>query len=372
MHIVVKEIKSRAKAGKAAFCVDTRTLVDGGKQRFFATRQQAQAYADQLASELAPNLGESWDWTFQQLRDHFVAHVERAHEDGDVTRSSMIEKRRHSQTFIDLKLNNKALAKSKVRDLTTGQIRLQLMDELKAGRSIKTVKNIMGNVRVMLDYAIDSGCRNSNPALGVKAKGAKSHDTGKAQRIQPAVIESIIAHMPEAWALRARFAATTGLRQGEQRALLWSDIDLDNGYVYVTKAVKHRAEVGDTKTAKGNRKVPLTPDVKQLLQELYLRAGRPSAGQLVFPSTTGNVLSDSRFLAALHKACDAAGVERIRWHDLRHYYASRILQAFNGDWWTVTNLMGHESIKTTTNIYGHWLESEEQDAKIADAISGAF
>ena len=249
---------------------------------------------------------------------------------------------------------------------------LQVMDELKAGRSVKTVKNIMGNVRVMLDYAIDSGCRNSNPALGVKAKGMKTQDTGKAQRIQPAVIETIIAHMPEAWALRARFAATTGLRQGEQRALLWSDIDLDAGYVYVSKAVKHRAEVGGTKTAKGNRKVPLTPDVKQLLKELYLRAGRPSADQLVFPSATGNVLSDSRFLAALHKACDAAGVERIRWHDLRHYYASRILQAFNGDWWTVTNLMGHESIKTTTNIYGHWLESEEQDAKIADAISSAF
>ena len=372
MQIVIKQIKSRAKAGHAAFCVDTRTLIDGGKRSFFATRQQAQAYADQLASELAPNLGESWDWTFQQLRDYFVAHVKSAYDDGDITRSSKIEKERHSKTFIDLKLNNKALAKSKVRDLTTGQIRLQLMDQLKAGRSIKTVKNIMGNVRVMLDFAIDSGCRNSNPALGVKAKGAKSQFTGKEKRIQPAVIETIIAHMPEAWALRARFAATTGLRQGEQRALLWSDIDLDAGYVYVNKAVKHRADVGDTKTIKGNRKVPLTPDVKQLLQELYLRAGRPASGQLVFPSTTGRLLSDSRFLAAMHKACDAAGVERIRWHDLRHYYASRILQAFNGDWWTITNLMGHESIKTTTNEYGHWLESEEQDAKIADAISGAF
>ena len=138
MHIEIKEHKSRAKAGKAAFCVDTRYIVDGGNRRFFDTRQQAQAYVDHIASELAPNLGESWDWTFQQLRDHFVAHVERAHEDGDVTRSSMIEKRRHSQTFIDLKLNNKALAKSKVRDLTAGQIRLQLMDQLKAGRSIKT------------------------------------------------------------------------------------------------------------------------------------------------------------------------------------------------------------------------------------------
>ena len=208
----------------------------------------------------------------------------------------MIEKRRHSQAFIDLKLNNKALAKSKVRDLTTGQIRLQLMDELKAGRSIKTVKNIMGNVRVMLDFAIDSGCRNSNPALGVKAKGAKSHDTGKAQRIQPAVIETIIDHMlrPGRCALaslplpacaRVSSAPCCGLTS------TWTPA------VYVTKAVKHRAEVGDTKTAKGNRKVPLTPDVEQLLQELCLRAGRrPAAGQLVFPSTTGNVLSGQPLL----------------------------------------------------------------------------
>jgi len=372
MNITIKEHKSRAKAGHSAFCVDTRSIIDGGKRSFFATRQQAQAYIDHLVTEISPNLGESWDWSFQDLRDHFISHIERAYEDGEVTRSSLIEKRRHSQLFIELKLNNKALAKSKVRDLTSGQIRLQLMDELKSDRSIKTVKNILGNVRVMLDFAVDSGCRNSNPAVGVKAKGAKRIDTNKAKRIQPALIDEIIAHMPEAWALRARFAATTGLRQGEQRALLWSDIDLDAGVVYVTKAVKHLAGVGSTKTAKGNRKVPLTPDVKQLLKELYLRSGRPSLDSLVFPSTTGKVLSDSRFLAAIHKACDAAGVQRIRWHDLRHYYASRILQAFNGDWWTVTNLMGHESIKTTTSIYGHWLESEEQDAKIANAISSAF
>lgn len=372
MHIEIKEHKSRAKAGHAAFCVDTRSLIEGGKRNFFATRQQAQAYADHIATEMAPSLDESWDWSFADLRDHFVSHIERAFNDGEMTRSSFIDKKRHSATFIELQLNNKALANAKVRDLTTGHIRLQLMDQLKADRTIKTVKNIMGNVRVMFDFAIDSGCRNTNPAIGVKAKGSKNKDTGKAKRIQPATIDTIIAHMPEAWALRARFAATTGLRQGEQRALLWSDVDLEAGYVYVNKAVKHRAEVGQTKTEKGNRKVPLTPDVKQLLQELYLRAGRPSAGQLVFPSTTGNVLSDSRFLVALHKACDAAGVERIRWHDLRHYYASRILQAFNGDWWTVTNLMGHESIKTTTNIYGHWLESDEQDTKIANAISSAF
>ena len=65
--------------------VDTRTRIDGGKRSFFAHPPAGRRpVAVELAFELAPNLGESWDWTFQQLRDHFVAHVG-AHEDGDVT-----------------------------------------------------------------------------------------------------------------------------------------------------------------------------------------------------------------------------------------------------------------------------------------------
>ena len=371
MYIEIKENKSRTKAGKAAWCVDTRSLVDGGNRRFFATKQQAKAYTDHLSSELT-NSSESWDWNFQELKDKFVQHLEKAYEDGEISRSSLKEKQRHSKAFISLQLDNKPLAKVKVRDLTTGDIRLQLVDQIKVGRTVKTVKNILGNVRVMFDYSLDCGCRNSNPALGVKAKGSKSKFKGLDKRIQPEIIEKIIAHMPEPWASRARFAATTGLRQGEQRALLWSQIDLDAGYIHVDKAIKHRAKAGDPKTINGFRKVPMTPDVKLSLQKLYLAKGRPAPNKEVFPSTKGNVLSDSRFLAAIHAGCDAAGVERIRWHDLRHYYASRILQAFDNDWWTVTNLMGHKDIKTTANTYGHWLETPEKDAEISAGIAAAF
>ena len=372
MDIQVKFFPSRKRDGKKSFIVDTSNLVAGGRRNYFASKEEAQAFADHLKKELTPNLEEAWDWDFQTLRDRFVQHLDQQYEDEEISRSSLIEKRRHSKTFVALSLADKPLANVKVRDLTTGQIRLQLMNELKQGRSIKTVKNILGNVRVMFDYALDCGCRNSNPALGVKAKGTKKTGINRAKRIQPEIIDAVIAAMPEQWALRARFAATTGLRQGEQRALTWGHVDLENNFVRVEQAVKHRGEIGETKTYKGNRKVPLTPDVKQLLQELYLRTGRPDDDQLVFPSATGNVLSDSRFIVAIHEACDKAGVEHIRWHDLRHYYASRILQAFNGDWWTVTNLMGHTSIQTTTLIYGHWLESAEQDQRVADTISQAF
>ena len=372
MNIEIKHYPSRKKRGRNSYAVDTRGLVENGKQHLFADKEEAQAFADNLKMELTPNLAEAWDWDFQTLRDRFVQHLIGQFEDGDIKKANLHVKTRHSQNFIDLDLGGVPLAITKVRDLTAGQIRLQLMDQLKANRTRKTVQNIITDVRVMFDYAMDAGCRNTNPMVGVKPKGAKKVGGNKTKRIQPEVIDAIISEMSPTWALRARFAATTGLRQGEQRALRWAEVDLENNVIHVVRAVEAKAGIGDTKTEKGKRRVPLTPDVKQLLQELYLQAGRPDDDQLVFCTSNGNVISDSKFLFAVHSACDAAGVERICWHDLRHYYASRILQAFDGDWWTVTNLMGHTSIKTTTDIYGHWLETPEQDRRIADAISQAF
>jgi len=377
MNIEIKKYKSRAKEGRASFCVDTRFLGDAGSQKFFKTKSEALAYADSLSQEISPNAGESWDWSFKQLCDSYILHIDSEFEDGEIKRSNMIEKKRHAKCFVGLKFNNGLLSDTKVRDLTPGQIKLDLMKDLKQGRTTKTVRNILGNVRVMMDYAIDKGCRNSNPSLGIKAKGSKGDGKGLVAMPNPETIDLIISHMTPAWALRAELAATTGLRQGEQRALEWPELlKYDFKKIQIDKAVEHRGDVGDTKTKAGVRKVSVPDDnsksqMQIKMKEYWLAQGRPMTG-LVFPSRTGCLLSDSRFLAAIHKACDAAGVQRIRWHDLRHYYASVLLKTFKNDWWTITNLMGHKSIKTTTEIYGHWLDDEEHDAEVSNAISGAF
>ena len=43
------------------------------------------------------------------------------------------------------------------------------------------------------------------------------------------------------------------------------------------------------------------------------------------------------------------------WHDLRHYYASKMLSFYGHDIWTVFNLMGHSDISITQKTYGHWI-----------------
>ena len=71
-------------------------------------------------------------------------------------------------------------------------------------------------------------------------------------------------------------------------------------------------------------------------------------------------------------ACHAAGVERIRWHDLRHYYASQLLDKFGDNLHAVASIMGHEDIATTRKIYGHWLADDARDQIIGDDLARAI
>ena len=145
-----------------------------------------------------------------------------------------------------------------------------------------------------------------------------------------------------------------------------------NGCVHVERAIKHRAGVGKTKTKKGKRTVPLTPQLKKMLQERYIAQGRPSGDKLVFPGQRNPIASANGFINAIHKACDAASVQRIRWHDLRHYYASVLLDTLGNNWWQIQNLMGHQDITTTQSKYGHWLDNADRDDEISNAVASGF
>ena len=209
-------------------------------------------------------------------------------------------------------------------------------------------------------YAILIGCRKTDPWQGNAIGEIEGKATdGKVARVQPAVVKSIIGVMDPWWALMATFASSTGLRQGEQRALTWADLDLDGCKVDVNKAVKHRAEVGPPKSPKGYRKVTLPRGLAIQLRELYIKRGRPAKTELVFPTRTGAIISDSRFQENMDKACAKAGVEKIRWHDLRHYYASQLLRAFK-------MIGGRSPTSWATRAFrqrrthGHWIEDEKK------------
>jgi integrase len=83
---------------------------------------------------------------------------------------------------------------------------------------------------------------------------------------------------------------------------------------------------------------------------------------LVFPNDAGNVMDDSHMLSRqFHPALKAAGIPRIRFHDLRHTYASLLIEQGENIKYIQTQL-GHSSPSITMDVYAHLMKSSNQQA----------
>ena len=368
--------KSKQVVGKAPWCVDSRSVLKNGKRKFFWTKSDALREIDKLNAEHTQEAltSDAWKWTFAELQNKYINRLEDEFQRGEKSQSCYKDRKRHTKQFINLMIDGKPVADMLVKDLTLGQVAIDVVDQLRNGRSKKTVKNILGSVRQLMLFGIMLGCRKTNPLEGVETEGElEEAEKDKAKKIAPEIIDQIADQLSPEWRLYVRFAITTGLRQGEQRALTWGCLDLEDSKVNVTRAVKHTTtKIDATKTKSGQRTVPLTRDMVRSLKELYIRRGRPDQKALVFCSSIGTLRMPSKFLKALHRACDAAGVERIRWHDLRHYYASKLLMAYPNDLFRVKSYLGHRTIAITQEIYGHWLDTSGEDTEAVDKLSAIF
>lgn len=182
-------------------------------------------------------------------------------------------------------------------------------------------------------------------------------------------------------------AATTGMRQGEILGLTWRHVDITGGSLRVERTlarIRGQWVLVEPKTQRSRRTIPLTPVAiaalrrhKRIQEEEWLAAGRPAAAEqdkdrLVFTTPAGSPMQGSEVTKRLQRRLKAAGLPKIRFHDLRHGAATLLLAAgFNLE--DVKNLLGHSTIALTSNTYGHYVEKRGREvaAGMARAIGGA-
>ncbi len=151
----------------------------------------------------------------------------------------------------------------------------------------------------------------------------------------------------EEWPI-AQLAIHTGLRRGEQFTLLWANVDFTTGLITIPLSKSGKL-----------RRVPMNETAREILRALPSRCH----SAYVFPSTTGKEPQDAHSYVrrVFRPAVEQAGIEEgLRWHDLRHTFASRLVMA-GVDLRTVQELMGHQSI-TTTLRYAHLSPGHQLDA----------
>ena len=144
---------------------------------------------------------------------------------------------------------------------------------------------------------------------------------------------------------------TTGLRRGELLALQWDDLDFKTGTLTVNKQVyevKGRLQVSIPKTRASIRRLVLPPGVVEVLRQY--RETVDSRWMFPSPVKEDVPLTPGAVRRRLQIILERAGCKRIRFHDLRHTFATLSLES-GMDVKTLSAMLGHVSAATTLDIY---------------------
>jgi len=144
-------------------------------------------------------------------------------------------------------------------------------------------------------------------------------------------------------------AIATGMRRGELLALTWNDIDYDRKLIRVNKSY-HNGRLEETKTKQSVRNICIPDNLVTVLKEWKKKA---PVGKVVFCNSVGSYQDPNNMVKRYFKPClEKAGVKNIRFHDLRHTYASLMISKGLPIKF-IQQQMGHSSIQVTLDKYGH-------------------
>lgn len=152
------------------------------------------------------------------------------------------------------------------------------------------------------------------------------------------------------------FALNTGMRQNEILTLRWPQVDLG----------KRTITLFETK----NKEVRTIPLTQTLLTMLAAKSKVVSISGYVFTSQAGNKLDARNLLRGITRP-EKGGVEDVRFHDLRHTFATRLVQA-GVELYAVKTLLGHKGIAMTMRYAHHSTDSLRVTVDVLDKICYKF
>jgi integrase len=272
-----------------------------------------------------------------------------------------------------------ALGKLSVRKLTVRDIdasyRALARDEALAASTIRQIHNVLSGA---LDQAVRWGWRSDNPARLATLPSVRQRDV---RPPAPTDVMAAIERADQELALFVRLSAVIGGRRGEVGALRWTDIDLATGELSITKALVETRDrtihEKDTKTHQA-RRVALDAATVDALRAWRSEVEARAKPFGVAPRSDGFVFSPEldgsrpwrpyHWTSAWRRLRDRIGIDPgVRLHDLRHFTATRLLDA-GVPVKTVSDRLGHARPATTLNVYAHFIPATDRVA--ADVIGG--
>ncbi|HEU0164618.1 MAG TPA: tyrosine-type recombinase/integrase [Thermomicrobiales bacterium] len=331
--------------------------------------------------------GETLEHAWEQAEDH-LRQIARDRRDGRYTSPSDLTIKQLLEEYRDRgatrwSMNTQAtygqlvtthivphLGSRRIIDLTPRMVQLWIDGLHKQGLSAAVIENAKIVLSGACREAVQMGIMRMNPTSGLRlpAKPKSRMPTWTSAEVYSVLtaISEIEWRKPyvELW-MRTFYtlAITTGMRPGELRALMWKDVDLEDGRLTchrsMTRDPNFKTIVGE-QTKGGRARVIAIPEETVAILKEYRRAQVTRRLGAIGWFNTGIVLDRGNgnhipltTLENRHKQVIAhAGVTSIRLHDLRHTAATLLLEA-DAHPKIVSDLLGHSSIAITMDRYVH-------------------
>ena len=262
------------------------------------------------------------------------------------------------------RLQNKFRSTRKRRK--AGEVQKEV-ETVREGKKIAlgTVRKVITILGQIMAYAVRHRMIDFNPVRDAERprhQGREDHEAEKQIAILTPVQIRAFLDKVEDQKYRTLFltAIMTGARQGEVLGLKWSDIDFQTKQVHISRTFNH-GRFFIPKTKGSARRIDLAPTVLKELAVWKLKSGGQDE-DLIFPNEAGQPLNYSNVVQRYFlKALKDAEIPRLRFHDLRHTYASLLIEQGENIKYVQTQL-GHSTPTVTLNIYSHLMKDSNQEA----------
>jgi integrase len=274
-----------------------------------------------------------------------------------------------------------AIGKVKLSRLTPAHLQALYAAKLREGMKPASVRQIHAILHKALEQAVRFSLIPTNPASKVDPPKIRQEEIAPLTAEQASKLLDVTRNERDHYEALYMLALTTGLRIGELLGLKWSDIDLHPRRLRVSRQLQRSREEGLIFTepkAASRRTVDLPASTVEALKrhrkrqaEETLKAGGAYLdNDLLFAADLGGPIGPEKVTQRAFKPLlKRAGLPEIRFHDLRHTFATLLLaQGVHPTY--VQRALGHASVKMTLDRYSHWMPS--MGRATAEAIDAAL
>jgi len=372
----------RGKGGEAktAWQVDYRDGKGARRSKQFDRKKDAEAWFTTAGYEVSRGVhtADSQSITVERAIELWLEAREAEEREPATIRPYESTARLHIVPFI---------GKEKLSRLSKPTIEQFKKDLIASGRTMARVQRAIGYLSMAIDQAESDGFIAHNPASKVKVTRS-SRDKTEIVIPSPVELKKMLEHSGPELRPMVLTAMLAALRASELRGLMWEDVDFETSTIKVTRRADEGCRLGPPKSKAGRRSIPMSRRLATELKAWKLRCP-PNLLDLVFPSPEGKVWSYQNLMnrqfwpmqveaGICEQKLDAADglpigfetdepvmVAKYGLHALRHAAASLWIKE-KIDLRRLKAWMGHASVQTTIDTYGHLMFDHVADAQLIE------